>query len=64
MELDEQDEARVLPVVAAANIYASISRVGPMLDATAMSGDLSRRPNPDDLKLYFTVKQAQQERDA
>lgn len=57
-ELDEQDEARLLPSVAAANIYAAVARVRPALDAAAASGDLSRAPRPDDLRAWQMVQKA------
>lgn len=63
-ELDEADMSRVLPAVAAANIYSALARVMPAMNAAAASGDLNRAPREDDLKVWFEVQQAQQERDA
>ncbi len=62
--LDEEDMSRVLPAVAAANIYAAYSRVMPALDGAAMSGDPTRLPRAEDVKTYMAVKKAQDERDA
>ncbi len=61
-QLDDEDMSRVLPAVAASNIYAAYSRVMPALDAAAMGADASRLPRAEDVKTYMAVKKAQEER--
>lgn len=56
-ELDEQDDARVLPAVAAANVNAALGRVKGWLEAAGAGGKVGR-PSEGDWKMWKAAQDA------
>ena len=59
-ELDEQDESRVLPSVAAANVSGAIHRVKVWLEA-AGAGGKGARPAEGDWKMWKAAQDARKQ---
>lgn len=57
-ELDEQDEARVLPAVGAANVYAALGRVNAWMVRASQPGQQNLNIDPADMAMAAAVKQA------
>lgn len=59
-ELDEQDEAQVLPSVAAANVHAALGRVKGWL-AAAGAGAKAAKPVEADWKMWKAAQDARKQ---
>lgn len=60
-ELDEQDEAQVLPSVAAANVYAALGRVRGWMEQSAMPGSRAAKPSEADWKMWKSAQDAKKQ---
>ena len=61
-ELDEQDDARILPAVAAANIYQAYHRYIHWVEAAAQNPN-TPFPSDEDGRIWRAVIEARQKRD-
>lgn len=59
-ELDEQDEAQVLPSVAAANVSAALGRVKGWMEAAGAGGRIAQ-PSAADWKMWKAAQDARKQ---